>query len=370
MSGLKRNILVIFILLIISTAVQANAGTALMWATGIHLLIGNLFIGVLEGLLLAKWYDISESKCIGIFILANYFSAWLGGFIILKISPMLPVDINNMLPMFLLMIVASYILTIILEFPFAVFAFKGDNEWLKKSIRGTFLVQTISYVILFGWFGIASRYSLFTKTNIVSASAIQLPDNVQLYFISADDGGDINTGYICDRKWKNIYDLNSINYDDYLIFDKLSDNKNLWDFIAIKENTDISKSKYFSIQKELSLTNVPSENGKIPDSLSSKIYSNYSKVPTLGIKEKSSWEFHTSFWPSDGLKGSNSKLRERVTLAVETPFVTWSVRNAVQLSNDTVLFQLGDNQICVYDPNTKQVALLAYGYGPIAVIKK
>jgi hypothetical protein len=132
MSGLKRNILVILILFIISTAALANAGTSLMWATAAHLLIGNLFIGILEGLLLAKIYGISAKKCVNIFILANYFSAWVGFKIISQICPTLPLDIDNILPMFWVMVVASYILTIILEFPFAVFAFKGDNEWLKN----------------------------------------------------------------------------------------------------------------------------------------------------------------------------------------------------------------------------------------------
>jgi hypothetical protein len=47
--------------------------------------------------------------------------------------------------------------------------------------------------------------------------------------------------------------------------------------------------------------------------------------------------------------------------------VAWAVRNAVHLPGDTVLLQLGDNQICLYDPEKKQIALVARGRGPIAV---
>jgi hypothetical protein len=256
MSGLKRNILVILILFIISTAALANAGTSLMWATAAHLLIGNLFIGILEGLLLAKIYGISAKKCVNIFILANYFSAWVGFKIISQICPTLPLDIDNILPMFWVMVVASYILTIILEFPFAVFAFKGDNEWLKKSIRGTFLIQTVSYVIIFGWFGISSGTSLFTKTKVVNPSAIKLPDNVQIYYISSNDG-DIYTGSICDRQWQIIYDLNSSYNHNYLALLPSKDNNYLWNLVAQLPVIGTTTADDVVIQEKLKLSPNP-----------------------------------------------------------------------------------------------------------------
>jgi hypothetical protein len=59
-----------------------------------------------------------------------------------------------------------------------------------------------------------------------------------------------------------------------------------------------------------------------------------------------------------------------VSFSFETPFVAWSVRNATHLPSDRILFQLGDDQICVYDPEKKEIALLAEGRGPIAVMQK
>ncbi len=44
------------------------------------------------------------------------------------------------------------------------------------------------------------------------------------------------------------------------------------------------------------------------------------------------------------------------------------VRNATHLPGDAVLFQLGRDQICVLDPVRRQVALLARGRGPTAVM--
>ncbi len=57
-------------------------------------------------------------------------------------------------------------------------------------------------------------------------------------------------------------------------------------------------------------------------------------------------------------------------MAYETPFGAWPVRNAVHLPSDKVLFQLGDDQICGFDPVNRRVALLWRGRGAVPVIKK
>lgn len=44
-------------LLVFPCQAWAGAGTPLMWATASHLVIGNAFIGVLEGWLLARWFQ-------------------------------------------------------------------------------------------------------------------------------------------------------------------------------------------------------------------------------------------------------------------------------------------------------------------------
>jgi hypothetical protein len=53
---------------------------------------------------------------------------------------------------------------------------------------------------------------------------------------------------------------------------------------------------------------------------------------------------------------------------LKTPFVAWNVRNATHLPGNIVLFQLGENQVWVFDPDSRKVALLTHGTGPVAVI--
>lgn len=46
-----------------------------------------------------------------------------------------------------------------------------------------------------------------------------------------------------------------------------------------------------------------------------------------------------------------------------------SANAGTPLPNDYVVFQLGDNQICILEPGTKRIALLTKGRGPAVVIK-
>jgi hypothetical protein len=89
----------------------------------------------------------------------------------------------------------------------------------------------------------------------------------------------------------------------------------------------------------------------------------------VGLNRAGAWRFHAGYWPVEGLYGENSQSGASVYFSLETPFASWAVRNATQLPNGTVVFQLGSRQICVVDPETKRTALLGFGRGPVAVLK-
>jgi hypothetical protein len=80
--------------------------------------------------------------------------------------------------------------------------------------------------------------------------------------------------------------------------------------------------------------------------------------------------FRTGFWPIEGLRGKNEKTGETIYFSLETPFVSWIARSATQLPGDYVVFQLGDDQICLFETATKKIALLARGQGPVVVLPK
>ncbi len=57
-------------------------------------------------------------------------------------------------------------------------------------------------------------------------------------------------------------------------------------------------------------------------------------------------------------------------LATDMPIVQWGALNVTHLPGDYVVFQLGEDQICIAEPKTWRVALLARGRGPVAVVRQ
>jgi len=170
-------------------AVWANAGTPLLWAGMLHLAFGNALIGLGEGLLLARLFSIPKRKSVWIMILANYASAWLGGLLARgAIVHTLPLDLNNGWKWFWLMVVVTYVMTLIIEWPLVAWCLRGKQGWLKRSLAASLGVQSASYVVLFGWYWMASGTSLYTKRNIVAPADLSLPDSVFVYFIGPVDG--------------------------------------------------------------------------------------------------------------------------------------------------------------------------------------
>ncbi|MBO4714840.1 MAG: hypothetical protein J5672_01930 [Verrucomicrobia bacterium] len=176
-------------LLLTPATAQANAGTPLVWATMFHLFIGNLLIGAFEGYILGAVFKLPIGSCIRKLIEANYVSMWLGGLILLNIVfYFIPMDLYTLPWIYPWMILLSFIVTLLIEYPFVLSAFKDVQGRRKLALKGTLLTQSLSYIILFGWYGMISYTSLYTENKIVPLSEIELPKEVTIYFISAEDG--------------------------------------------------------------------------------------------------------------------------------------------------------------------------------------
>ena len=90
-----------------------------MWASMFHLAIGNLFIGLGEGMLLAFLFSLPKGKSVPVMILANHVSTWIGGlFLRAAIVRALPLDLNNGWKWFWVMVILTYGITLLLEWPF------------------------------------------------------------------------------------------------------------------------------------------------------------------------------------------------------------------------------------------------------------
>jgi hypothetical protein len=365
----KIGITAVLAVLALPAAAMANAGTPLMWAGMLHLVFGNALIGILEGGLLAKLFRLRVGRTIVVLILANYFSAWLGmGLLGYLISSALPMELGNAWRFIWMMVAVTYVITLICEFPFIAFALRRDPHWFRKAVRGSLIVQTVSYVLLFGWYWIASPTSLYTKTNIVELSAMDLPSDVVVYFISARDGN-VYQRALAGPGEVNVFDLGSTHGYDRLFIRPNAKNDERVDLMARLETEDYRHPKITTIGESFAPVEASAwEAEGVSSDPEMEILFGRRGAPRLGSARESEWSFWPNFWAGGGLRGTRATDQARAGFAIETPFVAWQVRNVTHLPTDKVLLQLGPDQICVYDPEKKQIALVTKGRGPVAVL--
>ncbi len=349
----------------------ANAGTPLMWAGMLHMIFGNAFIGVGEGILLAWLFSLPKAKSVGVMVVANYASAWLGGlFLRGAIVHALPMDLTNGWRWFWIMVVVTYCMTLVLEWPFVAWCFRGCQDWFRSSLKASLVVQSASYVLLFGWYWMASGTSLYTKMQIVQASDLSLPESVLVYFIAPKDGN-VYSRPLTGVEGRLVYNLRSTNPNDRLFVRPGAPDTNAWDLVARLETKDYRKPELVTILTNMQVEAAPDWRSTHTDPPRYEgTWFSFGEAQPLGSATNGQWKFWTGFWPIEGLRATRKGTDETVRFSYETPFGAWTVRNAVQLPSDKALFQLGDDQICAFDPASRRVALLWHGRGPVPVIAK
>jgi hypothetical protein len=328
-----------------------------------HLVFGNALIGMGEGLLIAAVFKRPKLPCVGLMMAANYFSAWVGGvWLAGSIATRLDWNLYNAWRLFWAFALGTYIVTLLLELPLIALCFWKQDNWFKRSLQASLLAQTISYACLFGWYWGASGKSLYTQMQIVPASEIHLPANLQLFYISSQDG----------RVHENSRELRSIvstNGNDRLLITTMPDHTNSWSLMLRLDADRDEDVRFISIEPVIEGAAAAVEPIEEHRQNGRDTWFNFGPALKANSDLTSEWTFATGFWPVEGMVAENEKRRQKFHFAWETPFSQWNIRSAIQLPDDHVIFQLGNDQICVLEPHTKRIALLAKGRGPAVVMK-
>ena len=354
------------IVLALSPAVAyADAGTPLVWAGAFHLFIGNAIIGIAEGLILARFFRPKRAGCIPIMIAANYFSAWVGSvFVCSALLGKLDLDLYNARWRFWCVVAITYLLTLLLEWPFVALCLRKTEGWFRKSIWGSLVVQSASYFVLFGCYwavSVATRYA--TDLAVVRPSAISLPKGATLYYIAENQHG-VLAWDLGREETRKICELTSSQSHERLFLRESGAAAGRWDLIVGPEPTT----------RPWIEPRVPSPSDRI---VSANLACAVAVPPDVGLgdvgefprfrADKSGWKFQ--FNGRDGLWGENPKDGRTLDLPLDEIFDWWDVHDPTQLPGGQVVFQLGSNQICILDPNERKIARLAKGRWPVITMK-
>ncbi len=347
---------------------QANMGTPLMWAGFLHLTVGNAIIGLGEGALVAWIFRTGVQRTAVVMIAANYFSAIVGMFAIewnrKHLNPVLLGDtpLYEAPKLIWEMGIASYLTTIVLEWPFCLFAVgRKENRW-KRSVLATLLAQTASYALLVPFYLSASGLTLYTKTVLDSTLSFAANRSAWIYFISIKDGDVYRIHPDASGKSK-VLDTKFTNADTRLVAFRTNEGHD-WDLWQIEGRVNETKRK-------LLLTSFAATAADLDTNFLSGTYfeMDFGRSADFRPETQRIWKAHAGHWPIEGLRLWNLRTGERFGIALETPFIMdWSARNVTSLPGDQVVYQLGE-QIVLFDPSSRKLGLITKGRGPVVVFE-
>ena len=353
---LKRTIylyaVVMFLVFCLNSYAYANMGTSLMLGTFLHLVFGNLVIGIIEGLVIIALFKIRSIKVVLLMIAANYFSMIIGGLGVSVLGNTYErfATIYNFFPILLVMITTSYLLTILLEWPFVFLIFRKQENKAKRSFWASAIVQTISYALLIPYYLSVSWTNPLQDIHIDKSLSFAPKKNIWIYYISEKDKCVFKVKP--DGSENKKIRVNPIVNENAKLFLDLSEDNSYFDLLA---GIDIDEKTNEIIVPHIARVFYSPEHDSI-----------FSWITDLRPSSQRVWEIDATFLASLGFKAINKETNAQLHLAMETPFLTWPVRMTTILPNDQVVFQLG-TQIIILDLNTRKIGLITKGYSPVVV---
>ena len=141
-----------------------NAGTPMLMASVLHLFLGNLFIGLLEGYILKKFYRLSV-RVLAI-VLANYISMIAGLLLIVPYvidkwgmdfwgMKLRGADEYSYIDFWVGMGFA-FVLSVIIELPFFMYALKNNGQKLLRTLNLVLVVHVASYMLVILYYFVVS----------------------------------------------------------------------------------------------------------------------------------------------------------------------------------------------------------------------
>ena len=372
--------------------VLANAGTPLMWATCFHLFIGNALIGWFEAGLISRALRVPRSRRLLLsMIAANYLSAAAGVAGLQIFSEPAErwlsanVTIYNVLAFHAVALVAAYLFTLLLEWPFVHVALPPPRA-ARRSLLANCLAQSVSYVLLFVLYGLLSSGMLrpFGPVRAVSIEEIGAPAAGWAYYVPLDR----------DALWRvrldgsqreRVCDVN-VSGEPTRLF-------------AAERDDGQGHALYLETDDRVVVLIVPVFSGPPPPPPEGHLgeYVLRSQIPPFAATQPSGgnggalvlevpprspfvapvdlrpeddrdWNVRAGFWAAQGIWATDTRSGKRLRVAFSTALLDfWAPRYAFLLPGGQVAYQLGA-QIVLLDLNRREIALLGLGAGLVVTL--
>ena len=344
-------------------AIFANTGTPLVWASMGQLLFGNIFIGVLEGWLIARLFGIPRAV-IPAMIGANYLSLVPGMLLLPALSAAVAGGIEPNVytaPAYMTgMCALLFVLSAIVEWPIC-FAILGRRpRRFRDSWLASLAAQAASYAVLVAYYGAASDFSIYTEVDVTRSLVPSLPSNAVVYFLSPE----------ADSLWRVRLD----GREPEKVADVPQEDRTRPDPWRLTDRAPCLAAELEAGQNVYRLWFKDDERSHaIPAP----------RIPAgawrfADVDEDRPWETRelrapaersVEVWAIRGLAGLELTGSVQFRLRLETPFLSWRAREPTVLPGDLVVFEMA-RQILVLDVRARKLGLLARGRAPLVAVER
>lgn len=358
------------IVLVAASPTLANAGTPLMWASGLFMLFGNAGIGILEGLIIGRLFKVRIGRAIPIMIVANYVSMFAGVAGVEYLSNWFQDIRMRQDPLYAgwsaLYVAAavSFVCSIFLEWPFCLWAMRRAGTRPGHGLRASAMAQVASYTLIVPYFYSLSSLSLYNDASLQSDLRFVKPPIATVYYINPDDGDvwRIRTDGTGKQRALSA-DLSHSQARLFVDKDEKSERYDLWCVAGERGDVRVLSKGIGKIAAPRRLFEMSDEPGTFGNH---GLWGRATDHTVLDPTAPSQWRAFPGFWAAQGLAVKRGDERD-YTIAMDAPFVSWFCRNAVNLPNDQAIFQL-DNMIVILDMPTRKLGFLTIGRGPVVAL--
>lgn len=370
--------LVALLLIAAPTAAWADSEPPMVYFVVAYMLVGYGIIGLLEGFVLASILHLSKIRTMILLFTANYFANWGGGFFFArKIAAGMEPDISNVSQVLWTVVPIAYAMTLLCMLPFVLPAVAGPGRRAYKWIAIIAAIQIASYTVLLVTYHQPSATTLLTSVEVAPPAEVNLPDGLVVYYISEDDG-DVYRMALDGSAPEKVLDLNSTIGRDRLMVQPSETTEKAWDILVRGDMGYLDDPEIATVREAAPVIAAPFPiDVEDYSSLDLDDVFPWDFAAEMVEADRTDWEFRTGY-ASKGLSARRKSTDKTDRVALDTIFVSWETNNVTHLPGDIALFQFNDSslfwsgngQICLFDPETWQIALLARGRGPVAVIER
>ncbi len=335
----------------------ADGATFLLLTSMGQLLVGNILIGWLEGLLLARIFELPRKQTIWIMVLANYASMILmalGTWGIKGIVyPWLIGDepLYHVVRLLAVLWGASYILTLLIEWPFCYWALQTPGRSFKRSLLASVIAQSASYLLLVPLYLLVGQPQLVTQFTADRSFAANGPNDALVFFVSERDRA------ICQINvdGSGLQRLQDVPDGRVSLTMQSRVDPNEWWLLA--QNYGYTKTVVQRVAYDLRRTDIRHCEEEFRSH-------HYGPAYDYRPEAERQWRVMQPHWSC--IECVNVHTREKLTIAMELPFETWLASSATVLPGERVVFCM-NGQILLADLNKRRVMLLALGDSPIVI---